>query len=46
MFYNLLGSKKSKKIELAVMGMWKAFKALTKKHVPQAAILYDKRNRL
>jgi transposase len=42
MFYNSLGSKKSKKIELAVMDMWKAFEKSTKKNVPQTAILYDK----
>ena len=42
MFYNSLGPKKSKKIELAVMDMWKAFEKSTRKNVPQAAILYDK----
>ena len=42
MFYHSLGPKKSKKIELAVMDMWKAFEKSTKKNVPQAAILYDK----
>ena len=39
LFYNSLGPKKSKKIELAVMDMWKAFEKSTKKNVPQTAIL-------
>ena len=41
-FYNWLSAKKSKKIRLAVMDMWKAFEKSTKKNAPQAAILYDK----
>lgn len=41
-FYEWLGPKKSKKIRLAVMDMWKAFEKSTKENVPQAAILYDK----
>lgn len=41
-FYQWLGPKKSKKMELAVMDMWKAFEKSTRKNVPQAAILYDK----
>lgn len=41
-FYEWLGSKKSKKIRLAVMDMWKAFKKSTMKNVPEAAILFDK----
>ena len=42
LFYNSLGPKKSNKIELAVMDMWKAFEKSTKKNVPETAILYDK----
>ena len=42
MFYECLGPKKSKKIELAVMDMWKAFEKSTKKNAPNVAILYDK----
>lgn len=42
MFYQWLGPKKAKKIQLAVMDMWKAFEKSTKKNVPHAAILYDK----
>ncbi len=42
MFYEWLGPKKGKKIRLAVMDMWKAFKKSTVKNVPEAAILFDK----
>lgn len=42
MFYEWLGSKKTKKIRLAVMDMWKAFKKSTQKNAPEAAILFDK----
>jgi transposase len=42
MFYEGLGPKKTKKIQLAVMDMWKAFEKSTKKNAPGAAILYDK----
>ena len=43
-FYKWLGSSKSKKIRLAVMDMWKAFRNSTLKpeHASQAAILFDK----
>lgn len=41
-FYQWLGPKKSKKMELTVMDMWQAFEKSTRKNVPQAAILYDK----
>ena len=43
-FYQWLGLSKSKKIRLAVMDMWKAFRHSTLKpeHAPQAAILFDK----
>jgi transposase len=41
-FYKWLGPKKTKKIQLAVMDMWKAFEKSTKKNAPGAAILYDK----
>jgi transposase len=43
-FYQWLGPSKSKKIRLAVMDMWKAFRNSTLKpeHAPQAAILFDK----
>ena len=43
-FYEWLGAKKSRKIRLAVMDMWKAFRTSTLKsdHAPKAAILFDK----
>jgi transposase len=41
-FFEWLGPKRSAGIRLAVMDMWKAFFNSTKRHAPQAAILYDK----
>jgi len=43
-FYAGLGPKKSRRIRLAVMDMWKPFRTSTLKpeHAPQAAILFDK----
>ena len=43
-FFTWLGSKKCRKIRLAVMDMWKAFRKSTLKegHAPQARIIYDK----
>jgi transposase len=41
-FYEWLGPKKSARIRLAVMDMWKAFEKSTRKNTPQSAILYDK----
>ncbi len=42
MFYQWLGPKKSKKIQLAVMDMWKAFKNSAETNISHADILYDK----
>ena len=42
MFYKELGKKKSARIRLAVMDMWKPFRNATHTHAPQAAILFDK----
>jgi transposase len=42
MFYQWLGPKKSKKIQLAVMDMWKAFENSAQVNIPQAEILFDK----
>ncbi len=42
LFYQWLGPKKSSKIELAIMDMWKAFKKSTVKNAPNVAIVYDK----
>lgn len=41
-FYEWLGPKKSKRIRLAVMDMWKPFRKVTEAQALQAAILYDK----
>jgi transposase len=41
-FYRFIGEKKAKRIRLAVMDMWKAFRNSTRQHAPQAAILFDK----
>lgn len=41
-FYDWLGPKKSKRIRLAVMDMWKPFRNVTQAQAPQAAILFDK----
>ena len=41
-FYAWLGKKKSTRIRLAVMDMWKPFRTATQEHAPQAAILFDK----
>jgi transposase len=44
LFFAWLGPRKSRRIRLAVMDMWKAFRNSTRKegNAPQAAILYDK----
>ena len=43
-FFAWLGPKKCRKIRVAVMDMWKAFRNSTLKegHAPQARIIYDK----
>lgn len=41
-FYVGLGPRKCRRIRLAVMDMWKAFFNSARRHIPQAAILYDK----
>jgi transposase len=41
-FFQWLGIKKSKGIQLAVMDMWKPFRSSTRKNASQAAILFDK----
>lgn len=41
-FYIGLGSRKCRRIRLAVMDMWKPFFNSARRHIPQAAILYDK----
>jgi transposase len=41
-FYRFLGEKKAKRIRLAVMDMWRAFRNSTNRNAPKAAILFDK----
>jgi transposase len=41
-FFAWLGPKKCRRIQLAVMDMWKPFRNSTKRHAPQANILFDK----
>ena len=41
-FYDGLGLKKSRKIKLIVMDMWKPFRTVAQARAPQAAILFDK----
>jgi transposase len=41
-FYAFLGKKAAKKIRLAVMDMWPAFRNSTRANAPKAAILFDK----
>ena len=42
MFYAFLGKENADQIRLAVMDMWKPFRLSTRRHAPQAAILFDK----
>jgi len=41
-FYQWLGARKSERIQLAVMDMWKPFRDSTHHYAPQASILFDK----
>jgi len=41
-FFTWLGPRKSGRIRLAVMDMWKPFRTSTRHHAPQASILFDK----
>jgi transposase len=41
-FYAWLGPEKTARVELAVMDMWKPFRASTTKQAPQARIIFDK----
>ena len=40
-FYAWLGARKSSRIRLAVMDMWKPFRMATQAHAPQAAVLFE-----
>jgi transposase len=41
-FYTWLGARKTARIRLVVMDMWKPFRLATRRHAPQACILFDK----
>ena len=41
-FYTFIGKTKCKRIQLAAMDMWKAFRNSTVKNTPNALIIYDK----
>jgi transposase len=41
-FYQWLGKRKSRRIRLALMDMWKPFRTAAQVHAPEAAILFDK----
>jgi transposase len=41
-FYDWLGSRKSAKVQLAVMDMWKPFRTVASQRAPQVAVLFDK----
>lgn len=41
-FFRWLGPRKSARVQLAVMDMWKAFRNATTRHAPTAKILFDK----
>jgi transposase len=41
-FFAWLGPHKSARLRLAVMDMWKPFRASTRRHAPQASILFDR----
>ncbi len=41
-FYTWLGARKTARIRLGVMDMWKPFRLSTAHHAPQASILFDK----
>ncbi len=42
LFYAALGAKKSARIQIAVMDMWRAFHNSTTRNAPQARIVFDK----
>jgi transposase len=42
LFFKALGEKKSARIELAAMDMWKAFRNSVRKNAPKAYIIFDK----
>ncbi len=42
LFFQAVGEKKSARIELAAMDMWKAFRNSVRKNAPRARIIFDK----
>jgi transposase len=42
LFYDFIGDKRSRTIELAVMDMWKPFRNAAADYAPQAKIIFDK----
>ena len=42
LFYAELGPKKSQRIELAAMDMWRPFRQSLTRHAPKARVVYDK----
>ncbi|MEK7351959.1 MAG: ISL3 family transposase, partial [Nitrospirota bacterium] len=41
-FFAALGAKKTARIQLAAMDMWKPFRASLRRHAPQARVIFDK----
>ena len=42
LFFATLGAKKTARIQLAAMGMWKPFRTSLRRHAPQARVIFDK----
>ena len=42
LFFATLGAKKTARIQLAAMDMWKPFRASLRRHAPQARVIFDK----
>ncbi len=42
LFFATLGTKKTARIQLAAMDMWKPFRASLTRHAPQARVIFDK----
>jgi transposase len=42
LFFAMLGAKKTARIQLAAMDMWKPFRASLTRHAPQARVIFDK----
>ena len=42
LFFATLGAKKTARIQLAAMDMWKPFRTSLRRHAPQARVIFDK----